>query len=86
MRPLLRLLDYFQIIAMRLSVRGFIVMDFTPTFPETVKLLVSAVKEGKLKVSDANEQVVDTKFEDVPRTWLRLFEGANTGKLVTKLV
>lgn len=71
---------------MSLSVRGFIVSNYASTFPETVKLLVSAVKEGKLKVSDENEQVIDTKFEDVPRTWLRLFEGANTGKLVTKLV
>lgn len=42
------------------------------------------VKEGKLNVD--RETVVDTKFEDVPKTWQKLFTGDNTGKLVTKLV
>jgi len=54
--------------------------------PETVKTLVQAVKEGKIKVGEENETVVETKFEEVPKTWMRLFEGANTGKLVTKVV
>jgi len=51
-----------------------------------VKTLVQAVKEGKIKVGEENETVVETKFEEVPKTWMRLFEGANTGKLVTKVV
>lgn len=71
---------------MRLSVRGFIVVDYLHKAPETVELLVRAVQDGKLKVSDDNESVVPTRFEDIPQTWLRLFEGKNTGKLVTKLV
>lgn len=54
--------------------------------PQTVKEMVAAAKEGKIKVGEENETVVDTNFEDVPKTWLSLFEGANTGKLVTKLV
>ncbi|KIX03791.1 uncharacterized protein Z518_07344 [Rhinocladiella mackenziei CBS 650.93] len=78
--------NYFQIITMRLSVRGFIVTDFMSTFNETIALFIRSLKEGKLKISDENEQVVPTKFEDVPKTWLRLFEGSNTGKLVTKLI
>lgn len=31
------------------------------------------------------ETVVDSKFDEVPQTWMRLFEGKNQGKLVTKL-
>jgi NADPH-dependent curcumin reductase CurA len=79
--------DYFQIIAMRLSVRGFIVLDFASTFTETIKLFIQALQDGKLKISnEESEQVVDTKFEDVPKTWLKLFDGGNMGKLVTKIV
>jgi NADPH-dependent curcumin reductase CurA len=29
---------------------------------------------------------VPTAFEDIPKTWLKLFEGANTGKLLTQIV
>ena len=47
---------------------------------------MTAYKEGKIRVDDANETVVETSFEDVPKTWMGLFEGSNTGKLVTKLV
>lgn len=71
---------------MRLSIRGFIVLDYAPKFPETIGIFIEALKEGKLQISDANEDVVPTKFEDVPKTWLKLFDGGNTGKLVTKLV
>ena len=71
---------------MRLSIRGFIVIDYAEKFPETIGLFIEALKDGKLKISDENEQVVPTKFEDVPKTWLNLFTGGNTGKLVTKLI
>lgn len=71
---------------MRLSIRGFIVTDFLPKAKETVQLFVRALQEGKLKISDENEHVVPTKFDQVPQTWWKLFEGGNTGKLVTKLV
>jgi NADPH-dependent curcumin reductase CurA len=51
-----------------------------------VMTLLEALKEGKIKIDDKSEQVIDTKFEDIPKTWLKLFEGGNQGKLVTKLV
>jgi len=78
--------NYFQIITFRLSVRGFVVVDYLHKAKETVDLFLKALEEGKLTISSQNEQVVPTKFEDVPKTWLKLFEGGNTGKLVTKLV
>lgn len=80
--------NWFQIISMRLQIRGFIVTDWVAKgeATPTVKKLVGAVKEGKIKLGDENETVVDTKFEDVPKTWMMLFEGGNQGKLVTKFV
>lgn len=77
--------NWFQIISMSLCVQGFIVLNFADKFQESRKTLAKAVEEGKLDIADG-EHVVDTKFEDVPQTWLQLFEGGNTGKLITKLI
>lgn len=79
---------WFEVISNRIEIKGFIVMDFVAEgkAPDAVKELVAAAKEGKIKVGDENETVVDTKFEDVPKTWMSLFEGANTGKLITRLI
>lgn len=29
--------------------------------------------------------MIDTAFEDIPKTWMMLYSGVNTGKLITKL-
>jgi NADPH-dependent curcumin reductase CurA len=78
--------NYFQVITMRLQIKGFIIFDYLPRAAEAIGVFRKALQEGKLKLGDANETVVDTKFEDVPKTWLMLFSGGNTGKLVTKLI
>lgn len=78
--------NYFNVISMRLQIRGFIVLDHLKTINEVMGTFMSALKEGKLKLDDSSETVVDTKFEDVPGTWLKLFEGGNQGKLITKFV
>ena len=77
--------NYMDIITMRIQIRGFIVLDYLKSVPEVMKIFQEAVKEGKLKI-DEGEQVVPRAFEDIPKTWMKLFEGSNTGKLVTKLV
>ena len=80
--------NWHEIISNRIEIKGFIILDFFAEgkAPEAIKELVTAAKEGKIKVGEENETVVDTKFEDVPKTWMLLFEGANTGKLISKLV
>lgn len=78
--------NWFEVISNRIQIRGFIVFDFMPRAPAAIGELVQAYKEGKITLGDENETVVDTKFEDVPKTWMGLFEGRNTGKLVTKVV
>lgn len=77
--------NYFNVITMRLQIKGFVVIDFISKAAETIGKLVGAVKEGKIKIGDENETVVDTKFEEIPGTWLKLFQGGNQGKLITKL-
>ena len=80
--------NWFQVITQRLTIKGFIVMDYLAdgNAGKLVKELSDAAQSGKIRIGDENETVVNTKFEDVPKTWVKLFEGSNTGKLVTKLV
>lgn len=64
---------------------GFIVVDYAKDFQKAQEDLAGWIQEGKIEVKDS-EQVVDTKFEDIPKTWHMLFEGGNRGKLLTRLV
>ncbi|KAF2090435.1 NAD(P)-binding protein [Saccharata proteae CBS 121410] len=82
-----KLRSWGEIISMRLKLKGFIVLDWVKEgrAGESVAELAKAAKEGRIRIGEENETVVETGFEDVPGTWLKLFEGANRGKLVTKL-
>ncbi|KIW17989.1 hypothetical protein PV08_02275 [Exophiala spinifera] len=81
----IKLQNYMDIIHMRLSIRGFIVIDYLDKAQGTIEILVKAIEDGKIKVREC-EQVVPSRFEDIPETWLKLFEGGNTGKLITEIV
>jgi len=74
--------NWFEIIIMRLKCQGFIVLDYPEKFGEAREIFTNAIKDGKLKI-DEGEHVVSGGFEDIPKTWMKLFSGANTGKLVT---
>ena len=80
--------NWYEIISNRLEIRGFIVTDMVleGRAADFIKGLTDALKEGKLKLDEGSETIVNTKFEDVPNTWMMLFESKNQGKLVTKLV
>lgn len=79
--------NYFEVISMRLEIKGFIVLDFLMQGkgPAARQELIDAVQGGKITLSEQNETVVNTDFDHIPETWMKLFEGGNTGKLITKL-
>ncbi|GME28460.1 alcohol dehydrogenase [Neofusicoccum parvum] len=83
----LQLKNWFDVISMRLKLKGFIVLDWAQQgkAKESIGEIANAAKEGKIKISDEGETVVSTQFDDIPKTWMKLFDGSNTGKLVTKL-
>lgn len=78
--------NWFQVVVNRLEIKGFITFDLGERTGEYVDKLIQAVKEGKIKLSDDNNTVVDTKWEDFPRTWNLLFTGGSQGKLITNVV
>ena len=78
--------NWFEVVSMRIEIKGFIVLDFMPRMGEGLKALQEAYKEGNLKIDEQNEHVVSAGFEDIPNVWWKLFEGENKGKLLTRLV
>lgn len=76
--------NWFEVISMRLEIRGFIVLDHAERYTEIRQSFADALKEGKLTI-EGGEHIVKGSFEDVPKTWMHLFEGGNTGKLVTAI-
>ncbi|KAL1846644.1 hypothetical protein Plec18167_004955 [Paecilomyces lecythidis] len=77
--------NFFQVVTMRLKILGFIVLDWIDHLPEVTEILVKEWEKGNLIIGDESETVVETDFTDIPRTWMMLYEGRNTGKLITKI-
>ena len=58
----------------------FIVLDYASRFPEAIAEMKAWIDQGQLKQSVT---VIDG-FENLPGALIKLFEGANTGKLMVK--
>ncbi|TYB76274.1 NADP-dependent oxidoreductase [Bizionia myxarmorum] len=61
--------------------QGFIVSNYEDKFPEAMKNLSTWLSEGKLTYT---ETIVEG-FEKIPKAFIDLFDGKNTGKMVVKL-
>jgi NADPH-dependent curcumin reductase CurA len=61
--------------------QGFIVRDYASRFPEGMQQLAVWLKDGKLKY----RQTVVKGFEKLPETFIGLFEGKNTGKMMVEV-
>ena len=81
----MELRNWFELISGRITIRGFIMLDYLNEAPEILGKLIGAAAEGKIKLQDS-ETVVEAGIEEQPEIWMRLFSGGNQGKLITKLV
>jgi NADPH-dependent curcumin reductase CurA len=70
-----------MIIGKRLTVKGFIVMDWLPKMSEYLKEAGSYLKDGKLKM----KETVTVGIEQAPRAFIDLLNGGNVGKMLVKL-
>jgi len=73
--------NYFNLVFMRATMRGFLLGDYTAEFPLGRARLRDWIRAGKLK----HAEDVQHGLENAPRTMRRLFEGANLGKQILKL-
>ncbi|MFC5524201.1 NADP-dependent oxidoreductase [Rhodanobacter ginsengisoli] len=72
--------DFSPFIMKRLSMRGFLVLDYTKT-KEAVGAIAGWIREGKLKA----EETVEEGLENAPVVLNRLFDGSHRGKLVLRV-
>jgi len=61
--------------------QGFIVFNYADKYPEAIKQLSQWLAEGKLIYT---ETIVEG-FDTIPQTFLDLFEGKNSGKMLVKI-
>ena len=73
--------NYMQIVIRRLTVKGFIVIDFIHRAREAAADLARWVAEGKI----VHAEDIQEGIENIPKTFLRLFQGKNLGKQLLKL-
>lgn len=74
--------NYLMIVSMRIRMQGFIVMDFTEEWPQARQQLAQWVKEGKIK---RGETIVEGGLKEAEQALVRLYEGANTGKMLVEV-
>ena len=73
--------NLFLLIARRVRMEGFLVMDYADRFEEARRELSAWLASGQL----TSREDVQEGFENIPSTFLRLFSGANLGKQVLKV-
>jgi NADPH-dependent curcumin reductase CurA len=80
--------NWYHVIAMRLQIRGFVVLDAIPSgrWTEIVEFLVQGYQDGKIMATEEGLTIRQSSFEEVPKTWMGLFDSRNSGKLLTRLM
>ena len=73
--------NLFELVSRRVRMEGFLMLDFVARFAEGRRVLEAWMDEGKLKA------FVDVQegFENIPKTFMRIFSGANVGKQTLKV-
>ncbi len=72
--------NLWQLVAQSVTIQGFVVLDFQDRFAEGIDQLANWVMAGKLKF---REDIVDG-LDNVLPTFLKLFDGSNSGKLIVR--
>lgn len=73
--------DFGRILMKRISVRGFIVLDFAERFSEGTNQLIEWVAGGKIK----HRETIVEGLEQAPTAVNLLFDGNKMGKLIVKV-
>jgi len=73
--------NLWQLIVKRATIHGFLVADYVTRFAEGAAQLGQWMAEGRLKV----DEQVDVGLENAYAAFMKLFSGANEGKMVLKI-
>lgn len=75
------LTNLWQVLARRATIHGFLIADYADRFAEGGIQMARWLAEGKLRA----DEDVQEGLENAYAAFMRLFTGANTGKLVLKI-
>lgn len=73
--------NMMHLVTRRVRMEGFIMLDYVDRIPEAVAALTDWVMAGELQWREDVQQ----GFENIPATFLRLFDGRNQGKQLLQL-
>jgi NADPH-dependent curcumin reductase CurA len=73
--------NLMNLVVQRGRMEGFIILDYLARFGEAVPKLAAWVQSGEI----VHQEDVQQGLENAPRTLLRLFTGANTGKQILQI-
>ncbi len=73
--------NYYNVVFTHATIQGFIAHDFADQFPIAKGRLSDWYERGLIK----HKEDIQHGFENAPKTLLRLFAGANTGKQILKV-
>ncbi|PWA87123.1 alcohol dehydrogenase superfamily, zinc-type [Artemisia annua] len=73
--------DMLNVIHKRVTIKGFLAMDYMSLFPEFVSTTIDLIRTGKLHVLED----VSFGLESVPSAFVGLFRGYNVGKRIVQV-
>lgn len=73
--------NLWQVLAQEATIYGYLVMDYVPRFAEAGAIMAGWMAEGKLRIDEDVQYGLENTYD----VFMRLFTGANTGKLVLQI-
>ncbi|GFM30595.1 NADP-dependent oxidoreductase [Novosphingobium sp. PY1] len=73
--------NLWQVLARRAVVHGFLIADYADRFAEGGAMMARWLAEGRMRIDEDVQEGLENAFD----AFMRLFSGANTGKLVLKI-
>jgi NADPH-dependent curcumin reductase CurA len=73
--------NIWQLLVKRATIQGFLIADYVPRFAEGGAQMAAWLGEGRLRI----DEDVQDGLENAYAAFMRLFSGANTGKLILKI-
>lgn len=73
--------NLWQVLAQEATIHGFLVMNFASRFAEAGAVMAGWMADGKVRM----DEDIQDGLEHAYPAFMRLFSGANTGKLVLKI-
>ncbi len=73
--------NLWPVLTQQATIYGYLIMDYAPRFAEAGAVMAQWMAEGRLRIDEDLQHGLENAYE----AFMRLFTGANTGKLVLQI-